>query len=676
MINDKLPKIWYGGDYNPEQWEADVWAEDIRMFKLSGIDVATLNVFSWALNQPNEDSYDFAWLDETMDRLYNNGIYICLATGTGAHPAWMAKKYPDVLRVDYQGRKRKFGGRHNSCPNSPTYRKYAQRLAAKMAERYKDHPGLLIWHVSNEYGGYCYCERCEEAFRGWLKQRYGTLEKLNKAWNTRFWGHTFYDWDEIVVPNELSEEWGGSRTNFQGISLDYRRFMSHSLLECYKLEYNELKKITPNIPVTTNLMGTYPELDYFEWAKHMDVVSWDNYPSVDTPFSYTAMVHDLMRGLKQGQPFMLMEQTPSQQNWQPYNSLKRPGVMRLWSYQAVARGADTVMFFQLRRSIGACEKYHGAVIEHVGHEHTRVFRECAELGAELQRLSDRILDARVEAKVAIVFDWENRWAVELSSGPSVALKYVNEVYKYYDALFQQGIQADMIGVEADLSQYDVVIAPVLYMIKPGYAKKVERFVRGGGTFLTTFFSGIVNESDLVTTGGYPGELRKLLGIWAEEIDALLPDQRNQIVMKRPLGTLNGSYECGLLCDLIHLEGAEAVAEYGADFYQGMPVVTVNRFGEGQAWYVATSPEPSFLQGLLGGICREKGVQPLLRPVAGLEASRRTKDGKHLLFLLNHNPESVTAELLSGGTRYTDLLTGRTVEGKAEVPGRGVMILSE
>jgi len=676
MLSDKLPKIWYGGDYNPEQWDdPHIWNEDIRMFKLAGIDVATLNVFSWALIQPDETTYRFDHLDDTINRLYENGIYTCLATSTGAHPAWMAKKYPDVLRVDYQGRKRKFGGRHNSCPNSSTYRMYAARLAEKLAERYKDHPAVVVWHVSNEYGGYCYCERCEAAFREWLKKRYGTLDNVNKAWNTRFWGHTFYDWDEIVAPNELSEEWAGNRTNFQGISLDYRRFQSDSLLECYKLEYDAIKKHTPHIPVTTNLMGTYPELDYFAWAKHMDVVSWDNYPALDTPYSYTAMVHDLMRGLKSGQPFMLMEQTPSQQNWQPYNSLKRPGVMRLWSYQAVARGADTVMFFQLRRSIGACEKYHGAVIAHVGHEHTRVFREVAELGGELKRLGDRILDARVEAKVAILYDWENRWAVSLSSGPTIALDYVKEVHKYYDALFKQNIQVDMIGVDEPLDKYDIVIAPVLYMVKPGCAAKLEAFVERGGTFVTTFFSGIVDERDIVRIGGYPGELRRMLGIWAEEIDALFPDQKNRIVMTKAHGSLEGEYECGLLCDLIHLEGAEAIAVYGDDFYAGMPVVTVNRFGAGQAWYVASSPEAAFLEGFLGKLCADQNIKPLVkRAPEGVESSRRVKDGRGILFLLNHNAKTKEVELCEG--RYRDLLSGESVEGRTAVPGRGVRLLEE
>ncbi|WP_410513606.1 beta-galactosidase [Paenibacillus sp. BR2-3] len=672
MINDKLPKIWYGGDYNPEQWDALVWAEDERMFKLAGIDVATINVFSWALIQPSEDTYDFSSLDELIDRLYKNGTYVCLATGTGAHPAWMAHRYPEVTRVDVQGRKRKFGGRHNSNPNSPVYRKYAALLAGKLAERYKDHPGLVAWHISNEYSGYDYSELSAAAFRVWLQDRYGTLDALNKAWNTRFWGHTFYDWEEIVVPNELSEEWNGNRTNFQGISLDYRRFMSHSLLECYKLEYDAIKEHSTGVPVTTNLMGFYPELDYFEWAKYMDVISWDNYPALDTPVSHTAMTHDLMRGLKNGQPFMLMEQTPSQQNWQPYNSLKRPGVMRLWSYQAVARGADTVLFFQLRRSIGACEKYHGAVIEHVGHEHTRVFRECAELGKELEQLGDQLLDARGAAQIGIIFDWENRWALDLSSGPSVALDYVNEVHKYYDALYQQNIEADMIGVEENLSKYKVVIAPVLYMLKPGFAQKVEAFVRAGGTFITTYFSGIVNENDIVTVGGYPGELRNVLGIWAEEIDALLPGMSNQIVMNKEWGSLGGSYTCDLLCDLIHSEGAEVLAEYGSDFYKGMPALTVNSFGEGKAYYVATSPEDRFLQDFLANVCTENNIKPLVKAPAGIESVQRVKDGVSYLFLLNHTESELTAEI--GSAMRTDLLTGKTVSGSAVVPGRGVLIL--
>lgn len=672
MISSKLPKMFYGGDYNPEQWDHETHLEDLRMFKLAGIDIATINVFSWALIQPDEVTYHFEELDQYINNLYESGIYTCLATSTAAHPAWMAKKYPDVLRVDTNGRKRKFGGRHNSCPNSPTYRKYSEKIADKLAERYKDHPAVLVWHVSNEYSDDCYCDNCEKAFRVWLKERYQTLDQVNKAWNTNFWGHTFYDWDEIVLPSNLSEHSGNNSSTFQGISLDYSRFNSDSILACYRLEYDAIKKHIPDSVVTTNLMGFYKPLDYFKWAKHLDIVSWDSYPGLATPVSYTAMAHDLMRGLKDGQPFMLMEQTPSQQNWQPYNSLKRPGVMRLWSYQSVAHGADTIMFFQLRRSIGACEKYHGAVIEHVGHENTRVFREVAELGKELQLLGNKTLDATIDAKVAIVFDWENWWAIEKSSGPTVALNYVDQIHKYYAAFFRRNIQVDIVSVDTDISKYDIVLAPVLYMVKPGFAAKLEKFVEAGGTFLTTFFSGIVNESDIVTTGGYPGELRKLLGIWVEEIDALLPEQKNSIVLKEAYGDLQGEYGCGMLCDLLHSEGAEVIAEYGDDFYKGMPVVTRNTFGQGEAWYVASDPEDRFLDDLLGQLAAAKNIDSLLNTPEGVEVTARTKDGQQYLFVMNHNATAQSYDL--GKAKAHDLLTDRSLSGTIEIEGRGVQLL--
>lgn len=673
MINAKLPKLFYGGDYNPDQWPKEVWDEDMRLFKLAGIDVATVGVFSWAKLQPDELTYDLAWLDEVLAKLHDNGLYACLATATAAVPAWLAKRCPDVLRVDFEGRQRAFGFRHNFCPHSPSYRHYARLLASKLAERYQDHPALLVWHVNNEYGGVCYCQTCARAFRVWLKRRYGSLDAVNEAWNSSFWGHTFYDWDEIVVPNALSEYLSPTRTAFQGMSLDYARFNSDGLLECYLNEYEVLKAATPSIPITTTLMGTYQPLDYFKWAKHLDVVSWDNYPAFDTPMSQVALRHDLMRGLKDGQPFMLMEQTPSQQNWQPYNSLKRPGVMRLWSYQAVARGADTVMFFQLRRSRGACEKFHGAVIEHAGHENTRVFRECAGLGRELKALGETLLDARTEAQAAIVFDWENWWAIEYSSGPSIDLKYLNEVQQYYDAFYQQNLPVDMIGVETDLSKYQLVIAPVLYLVKPGYAKKLESFVSAGGTFVTTFFSGIVDERDLVTLGGYPGELRALLGIWAEEIDALLPTMKNRIVMKEALGPLKGEYACGLLCDLIHSEGADVLAVYGNDFYQGMPALTRHRFGQGEAWYVASSPDAAFLNGLVTHLCAQKEIVPLLPTPPGVEVTQRVKDGQAYTFVLNHGDG--LARLQLGNRAMTDLLSGNVASGLVDLPAKGVMILS-
>lgn len=651
VMGGKAGKICFGGDYNPEQWDEKVWEEDMRLFKLAHVDTVTLNVFSWAALQPDENTYDFSKLDKIMDLVEEGGLKVCMATSTAAHPAWMARKYPDVLRTEHNGMRRKFGSRHNSCPNSPTYRKYAAALAGKLAERYRNRESIVAWHVANEYGGECYCENCEKAFRGWLKKKYGTLEELNRVWDTAFWGHTFYDWEEVVVPNLQSEEfyWEGSiRTNFQGISLDYRRFNSDSMLECYRLEQEALKKYTPHIPVTTNLMGFYKALDYQKWARSMDFVSWDNYPAYGALPEQAAMTHDLMRGLKQGMPFALMEQTPSVSNWHIYCALKRPGVMRLWSYQAVAHGSDTVMFFQMRRSTGACEKYHGALIDHAGHENTRVFREMAALGAELEKLEGILLGGRTKAEAAIVVDWDNWWAAEYSAGPSKLINYTEELLTYYKAFYRLNIPADLISVEDDLSHYRLVAAPMLYMCKDGFDEKLRQFVAAGGHFLTSYFSGYVEDHDLVVTGGYPARLRDILGIWVEESDALPEGNANCF----SYGGIQ--YAASVMCDLLHLEGAEALGAYGEDFYAGYPALTVNGYGKGKAYYVATRSEEAFYKEFIGQVCEGAGIRPLMDAPEQIEVTVRENENGVFLFLLNHGEDTEKVTLPKAGE---ELLTG-------------------
>ncbi len=645
-------RILYGGDYNPNQWPREVWNEDMRLFKKAGVNSATVNVFSWAKLQPNEETYDFSELDDVIDMLGKENLDIVLATSTAAMPAWLAKKYPEVTRVDFEGRRHKFGQRHNHCPNSPVWRRYARQLASELAKRYGKNPHVTCWHINNEYNTGCYCENCEKAFRVWLRKKYGSLEALNAAWNTEFWGHTFYDWDEIVAPNSLADGMGFGwtrKTAFAGISLDYDRFLSDSLLENYKMERDAIREHDPDTPITTNLMGTYKGLDYFKWAKEMDIVSWDNYPAYNTPWSETAMRHDLMRGLK-NQPFMLMEQTPSQQNWQAYNSLKRPGQMRAQSYQTIAHGADTIQFFQLRRSKGACEKFHGAVISHSGSEETRVFQECSQLGAELAALGSQLLGADNPAQVGILFDWDNYWALEYTSGPSVDLKYCNQIHQYYRYFYNRHIPVDMVPMDGDFSRYKAIVAPVLYMVKEGVAEALTAFVEAGGTLITGFMSGIVDQSDNVHLGGYPGPLRKLCGVWAEEIDALAPEQSNTLKF------MDGSQsKCGLLCDILHLEGAQALAVYGEDFYAGAPAVTKNAYGKGTVYYVGTQPEAQGLDKILDSLTGQGEIHPLIPDRTQLEVTRRVKDGTEFWFILNLTgkpqplPESFAGE--------TDMLTG-------------------
>ena len=646
-MNRKISKIMYGGDYNPGQWPREIWDEDISFFKDASINTATINVFSWATIQPDEDIYDFSELDEIVELLSKENMNIIMATSTASIPAWLVKKYPEIARTDYNGIHKKFGKRHNFCPNSVVFKKLSSKLAFKLAERYSDNKHIVCWHIGNEYEGECYCENCEKAFREWLKNKYGTIETLNKAWNMSFWGHTVYDWDEIVLPNNLGDGEAGIAF-FGGLTLDYKRFNSESLLNCFKAERDAIRSVIPKAYITTNLMGAYKPLDYFKWAKEMDVVSWDCYPSYNTPWSQVALTHDLMRGLK-GKPFLLMEQTPNQQNWQPYNSLKKPGQMRAQSYQSIAHGADSVLFFQMRQSIGGCEKFHSAVISHSGRKDTRVFREVSSLGKELENLGDRLLGAENISQVGIIFDWENYWALEGSVGPTKALNYFEEIKYYYDYFYKNNISVDIIPVDADFSKYKLILAPVLYLISDKTASEFEKYVENGGTVVTGYMSGMVGESDNIHLGGYPGLLRKMCGIWVEETDALAPEQSNTIKLQN-----QEIYDCYMLCDIIHAENAVPIAWYNSNFYNGTPAITVNRFGKGEVYYLGTKISLEAVDKLFDTIIGNVGIVSVIQEKIELEVTLREKNGEKFYFIINFSEkEAFIPKQFIGETNILD-----------------------
>ena len=631
--------------------------------------IATLPVFGWVTLQPSEETFDFAWLDTLLDKMAEKGIQVCLATATASQPAWLDQKYPDVLVTDANGVKRKHGNRHCFCPNSANFRRLSTGLARKLADRYKDHPALLLWHVSNEYGTYCYCEEnCVPAFRTWLQAKYTDLATLNARWNTVFWGHTYTDWSQIEAPYSHGEG------VIQAMKLDWHRFQSGSLLNCYKSEAAVLREITPHIPITTNLMGTFFPLNYREWAHEMDIVSWDNYPRQGDPVANIAFTHSLMRGLKEGQPFLLMEQSPSQQNWQAYNTVKPPNGLRLQSFQAIAHGAESVMYFQWRRSRGGIEKLHGAVVEHHGNPNTRVFQEVRALGTDLKHLGTQTLGGRTPARVTLLFDWENWWALSFSSGPTRDLNYLEVVRSYYAALHAQGISVDILAPDADLTGYDVILAPALALLTLPNAAKIETCVQNGATLLATYFTSFVDENDLVHEGGAPGPWRTMLGIWVEETDAVLPEEENGL----KFGT-GETYTSRLLCDRIHIESESAttLATYTSDFYAGEPAFTKNIYGKGQAYYLATQPDKEGLSAVLSQLCAEKNIHSPLAggaaPPEGVEVTERVStEGITLLYLLNHTEKAVSVPLIIG--EFTDLLTGNRITQETEIEPLGVQIL--
>lgn len=654
----QLSRFLYGGDYNPEQWPEDTWANDIQVFKQAHLNSATINVFSWALLEQREGEYDFSKLDKIVKELSDANFDIVLATATAAMPAWMFKKYPDVARVDYQGRRHVFGQRHNFCSNSKNYQVLASKLVKKIVSRYYKNPHIKVWHVNNEYGGNCYCDNCQNAFRDWLKYKYKNLETLNKAWNMNVWSHRIYDWDEIVVPNELGDAWGagGTETIVSALSLDYLRFQSESLLKLFKMEKAIIKKYDPVALVTTNFHALPNKLlDYQKWAKEQDIISYDSYPSYNMPTYQSAFLYDLMRSLKH-QPFMLMESTPAQVNWQPYSPLKRPGQMAATELQAVAHGADTVQFFQLKQAIGGSEKFHSAVISHSQRTDTRVFKEVTELGEKLEKTGSTILGSKTKAKVGIVFDWNNFWSYEYIDGITQDLDYVESILDYYKQFYKRNIPTDIISVDDDFSQYDLVVAPVLYMIKSGLAEKIDQYVKRGGNFVASYLSGIVNENDSVYLGGYPGPLKDVLGIWVEESDAVIPGQKITVSLD------SNNYQANLICDLLHLEGAHALGNYNSEFYKETPAVSENKWGKGTSWYIGTQLDEAGLSKIFDHLISIVNIKSLIETKTDLEITKRvTKSGKELYFVLNMSND--TKDLPSEFDAYKNLFTDKSANKK-------------
>lgn len=662
----KPDHIVYGGDYNPDQWMAtpEIWDEDMRLMKLANVNSATIGIFSWSEIEPEEGVYNFGWLDEIMDKCAANGIDVILATPSGARPAWLAAKYPEVLLTRENGVRNEYGVRHNHCLTSPVYRQKVSEINTVLAKRYAKHPALKMWHISNEYSNECHCELCREAFREWLKKKYGNdLDKLNFQWWTGFWSHKITDWSQINSPSSRGEN------HVTAHKIDWMRFVSDSHISFFDNEIAPLREYTPDIPVTANFMGLYDQIDYAKFAEHLDIASWDNYPfwengNPEQEATKVAFIHDLYRSFKGGRPFFLMESTPSNTNWHPINKLPPVERSRQTSLQAVAYGADSVQYFQWRKGRNGHEKFHGAVVDHVGNENTRVFRGVAETGDILRKISG-VAGKKSSAKVAIVYDWENKWGIKAYCGFNNEHRdYNSECIKWYKPFYDRGIVCDIINSVADFTKYDLVIAPYLYMLRPGVAEKITDYVKNGGHFVTTYLFGLVNENDLVFYGGIPtGELRKVFGIWAEETDAIPENIKNT-------ATFNGKeYQVNHICDIIHSEGAKVLGEYTSDFYAGEPSVTVNKYGEGEAWYAAFRNDSDFTDDLCAELIEKYGIEKCVDFTFDKGLSVRNR-GEYI-FLLNFTDSDKTATF---DREYCNAVTGEKISGTVTIGNCGWLVI--
>ncbi|MDQ7903244.1 beta-galactosidase [Phytohabitans sp. ZYX-F-186] len=655
-VEEGLVALWFGGDYNPEQWPESVWPEDVRLMREAGVNLATVGVFAWAWLEPAEGVYAFDRLDRVLDGLHAGGIRVDLATATASPPAWFSHAYPETLPVDAGGRRLTYGSRQAFCPSSTRYRQAAARLAEQLARRYHDHPALAMWHVHNEYGchnAHCYCDASAGAFREWLRGRYGDLDALNEAWGTAFWSQTYTDWAQVQPPRATVT------SSNPGQVLDFKRFSSDEHLANFTAERDLLHKLSPGVPVTTNLMtAACFDLDYWAWGREMTgpdrLVSNDHYLVGDDPReppAQSAYAADLTRSLGGGAPWLLMEHSTSAVNWQPRNLAKRPGQLIRESLGNVARGSEGAMFFQWRASWAGSEKWHSAMLPHAGTD-SKIWREVVRLGAHLSNLSE-VEGSRTVADVALLLDYSSAWAQEARNQPSVDMAAFAEIMRWHAVLWRAGVSADLAHPGADISGYRLVLAPALYLLTAAAAGNLCSYVEGGGTLAVGPYSGLVDEHDRVHPAPLPGALAGLLGVRVEEF----------YPTAEPVPLDDGSTGT-LWTEAVHAAGAEVLARYAAGPLAGGAALTRN----GTAWYASTRLADPDLARWLGAVADTAGVAPTHPVPSGIEAVRRRHaDGRTYLFLMNH--ADAPAQVEAAGL---DLLTGATWTGSLDAGGVAVL----
>lgn len=658
----QIEEFIHGGDYNPEQWldHPEIIAKDFAYFKKAHINTITVGIFSWAKLEPSEGEYHFEWLDEVFDRAEQQNMHVILATPSGARPRWVSEKYPEVLRVDQNGQRNLFGERHNHCYTSPAYRQKVQNIDRKLAERYGHRKSLVLWHVSNEFGGQCYCNLCQSAFRKWLQDKYQTLDNLNKAYWATFWSHTYTRWDQVAAPSPRGDE------NLLGLNLDWHRFVSEQTINFFEAEAQVLREVTPNIKITTNFMGGNPndehvffDLDYQKFAEHVDVISWDSYPSwrsdakTTTELAMnTAAMNDVMRSYKHAN-YMIMESTPSQVNWHPVNRPKAPGMHRMGVLQEIAHGSNAINYFQLHQSRGSSEMYHGAVIGHDLRDDTRVFKEVTKVGENLISLQPTLNTNAQPAKVAIVYDYDNMWALsDVRNYAGETIKYWRTIQEQYQYFWEHDIPVEFISTQDDLSIYQLVIDPMHFLMTRDFANKLKEYVAQGGVLVGSYISGQVDERYLAYLGGWLKPLHEVYGIEPIETDTLYPSQSVGVADE------NSQTQAHDYTTIIELDTANVLARYTSEWYADSPAVTMNSFGKGTAYYVGARFDQKYLATFYEKIVTDlqlKTVVPIEKTMPAIHVNIRENDVQTYYFVQNFADEVTTITI---NEPVIDILTGQ------------------
>ncbi len=658
-------KFIYGVDYYPEAWDEKMWEKDATMMQAAGINFVRLAEFAWAKVEPAEGRFDFAWLDRALKVLNAHGIKAVLGTPTASPPAWLMSKHPDIGAMDKNGVRYRFGSRQNYCLHNPSFLAAVQRIVTAMAEHYKDHPGVLGWQIDNELGGpNCFDALCQAAFQKWCRAKFKTLDALNNAWGTVFWGHTYSAWTQIPLPwNTLGEAHNPS------LALDYARFHSAATHDFLKLQTSILRKIAPAKAITHNEMGMYDNIDYSELNTSLDFVAWDNYPMFGENYaSYfgPGLAHDLMRGAKDNQNFIIMEQEAGLPGWMVFWGRQAPpGLYRVWAYQAVAHGADGVCYFRWRSSRYGTEQYWQGVLDQDSYPNAR-YQIVSQTGKELAQLSDLLRGSKVVSPAALLVSPDSRWAFHIQ--PLVKeFNYNRQLHLYYDAFRRNGISVDVVFPQSDFSSYKIVVAPSLFVAGRALAEKLKDFVRNGGTLILSYRSGVKDEHNVFTDQTLPGPFLEMVGAAIHDYD---PHTNQEQEIVDPDGN---RYPARVWFDVLEPSTAETLATYGKGYYAGKAAITENRFGKGRVFYVGTeTSSTNFYTTGVASAAKQDGILPGPSLPEGVEMAVREKPGKKIIFLLNYTDK---AQRVTLDRPATNALTGASEPIDVEIPAFDVKVLT-
>lgn len=679
----------FGAAYYPEHWVYPLagtpedpesqWKRDIELMLAAGMNVVRMGEFSWGLIEPEEGRFDFGWLRRAADLLHQSGIQVVLSTPTAAPPLWLTRKHPEILPLNEWGLRRNEGTRRAFCVSSDVYWDYAKKAVRALAGEFANHPGLIAWQVDNGVGRHktesSFNEEARRDWQSWLKAKYETIERLNDWMGLRFWGQVASDWKQVPMPM------AAPAVHNPALVLDWMRFSSDTNVAFVRMQAEQLREITPQVPVTTNLRAFACNFDYFDMAEALDFVSIDSDAAIQSKSAEIACSIDFLKSIKKEEirapggnqtGFWVMEQKAGQVNWQDVNAPVRPGVVRLFTYQLVSRGADAVLYFRWRQSRIGSEQFYGGVVTHDGRGDNRMYREVQQIGQEIKRLAPALKGTRVVADACIVFSHENDWSLQQPMQPNRHFRLKDHLILYYTALHDRNMAVDFARPSDDLSRYKLVIAPSLHLLSGGETDRLKLYVHNGGTLVGTFNSGLVDEHHMAPDNGFPHDLTDLFGLEVLEFDVLPPGEENHLTFKGSFPTSH-LHPAQIWCDVIEPKGCQPLAVYSRDFYSGRPAITMNSFGQGKAIYVGTQSHQSFYYDLIVWVRQQLHLHPLLKVPDTVEVSMRQNDQRKIYFLLNHQNSPVRIQFYKP---MHDLLTEKTVSGNLDLPAHGVLVLDE